>query len=144
MTEKITRRKALKIGTTAAVGAAIAPHVSHSAQPNFTKPDGPITPAPAQPARSATPESEICFMSARQMADFIRQRKLSAREVMQAHLRQIQRVNPKVNAIVTQVPEDQLMAQAAAADESLAKGNWQGPLHGLPLGVKDLHETQGI
>src|SRR5216684_1902219 len=144
MTEKITRRKALKIGTTAAVGAAIAPHVSHSAQPNFTKPDGPITPAPEQPARSATPESEICFMSARQMADLIRQKKLSAREVMQAHLKQIERVNPKVNAIVTLVPEEQLMAQALAADEATAKGNIIGPLHGLPVGVKDLHPTKGI
>jgi amidase len=63
---------------------------------------------------------------------------------MQAHLKQISRVNSKVNAIVTLVPEDQLMAQALAADESLAKGKWLGPLHGLPVGVKDLHETQGI
>src|SRR6266851_5717839 len=144
MTEKITRRTALKIGTTAAVGAAIAPHVSSSAQSNFTKPDGPIMPVPAQTAPSATPDSEICFMSARQMADLIRQKKLSAREVMQAHLKQIERVNPKVNAIVTLVPEEQLMAQALAADEATAKGNIKGPLHGLPVGVKDLHPTKGI
>src|SRR5467141_2084904 len=144
MTERITRRKALKIGTAAAVGAAIAPHASSSEQPNFTEPDGAIMPVPAQAAPSATPESEICFMSARQMADLTRLKKLSAREVMQAHLKQIDHVNEKVNAIVTLVPEDQLMAQAAAADEALAKGKWLGPLHGLPVGVKDLHETQGI
>src|SRR5258708_19897774 len=78
------------------------------------------------------------------MADFIRQKKLSAREVMQAHLKQIERVNSKVNAIVTLVPEEQLMAQALAADEAIAKGNWMGPLHGLPVGVKDLHITKGI
>ena len=83
MTGKFTRRKALKIGTAAAVGAAIAPHASSSAQPNFTEPDGAIMPVPAQAAPSATPESEICFMSARQMADLIRLKKLSAREVMQ-------------------------------------------------------------
>ncbi len=144
MTEKITRRKALKIGTAAAVGAAIAPHASSSAQPNFREPDGAIMRVPAQAAPSATPESEICFMSARQMADLIRLKKLSAREVMQAHLKQIQRVNAKVNAIVTLVPEDQLMAQALAADEATAKGNTKGPLHGLPVGVKDLHATNGI
>src|SRR5260370_18751593 len=144
MTEKITRRKALKIGTTAAVGAAIVPHVSSSAQPNFAEPDDPVMLIPSPAAPSATPESEICFMSARQMADLVRQKKLSTREVMQAHLKQIDRVNPKVNAIVTLVPEDQLMAQAAAADEALAKGKWLGPLHGLPVAVKDLHETQGI
>jgi amidase len=63
---------------------------------------------------------------------------------MQAYLKQIQRVNPKVNAMVTMVPEDQLMAQALAADEALANGKWLGPLHGLPFGVKDLNETAGI
>jgi amidase len=74
----------------------------------------------------------------------IRAKKLSAREVMQAHLKQIHRMNDQVNAVVTLVPEDQLMAQAASADEDLAKGKWRGPLHGLPVGVKDVHETHGI
>ena len=83
-------------------------------------------------------------MRAVDIMDAIRRKKLSAREVMQAHLKQIKRVNPKVNAIVTLVPEDQFMAQAAAADEALAHGKWLGPLHGLPVAVKDLHETNGI
>ncbi len=74
----------------------------------------------------------------------IREKKLSAREVMEVHLRQIARVNPKVNAIVTIVNEDQLMAQARAADEIMAKGKSLGPLHGLPVAVKDLTETKGI
>jgi amidase len=72
------------------------------------------------------------------------EKKMSSREVMQAHLKQIARVNSKVNAIVTLVPEEQLMAQALAADEAIAKGKWLGPLHGLPVGVKDLNETKGI
>jgi hypothetical protein len=63
---------------------------------------------------------------------------------MEAHLKQIHRVNPKVNAIVTLAPEDQLLAQATAADEALAKGQSLGPLHGLPVAVKDLHETAGM
>ncbi len=63
---------------------------------------------------------------------------------MEVHLRQIARVNPKVNAIVTIVNEDQLMAQARAADEIMAKGKSLGPLHGLPVAVKDLTETKGI
>jgi len=78
------------------------------------------------------------------MAALIRQRKLSALDVMQAHLRRIERINPKVNAIVTQVPEDQLLAQARAADEAVAKDAALGALHGLPFGVKDLSETKGI
>src|SRR5216683_2739034 len=145
MTEKITRREALKIGTTAAVSAAIAPRVPSSAHLDSRKPDDSLTTrAPADFAPSAMPDSDICFLAARQMADLIRLKKLSAREAMQAHLKQIARVNSKVNAIVTLVAEEQLMAQAAAADESLAKGKWLGPLHGMPVGVKDLHEAAGI
>ncbi len=87
---------------------------------------------------------EICSMRAVDIVDALRNKRLSAREVMQAHLKQIGRVNAKVNAIVTLAPEEQLMAQAAAADEALADGKWLGPLHGLPVAVKDLHETNGI
>ena len=90
-----------------------------------------------------TPD-EICFLRAIDMLDAIRKKKLSSREVVQAHLRQIRRLNSRVNAIVTLVPEDELMAQASAADEALAHGRWLGPLHGLPVAVKDLHETAGI
>jgi amidase len=83
-------------------------------------------------------------MRATDVAAMIREKKLSAREVMEAHLRQIERVNPKVNAIVTLVDEEQLIAQARAADEIIAKSKSLGPLHGLPVGVKDLTETKGI
>ncbi len=83
-------------------------------------------------------------MRAVDLVEMLRQKKISAREVMQAHLKQINRVNTKVNSIVTLVPEDTLMQQAAAADEALGAGRWLGPLHGLPVAVKDLHETNGI
>jgi amidase len=144
MTEKISRREALKLGTTAAVSAAITPHLPSSASSSLNEADLHLDRILGDLSMPQTSESDICFMPARQMADLIRQKKLSAREVMQEHLKQIHRVNSKVNAIVTLVPEDQLMAQAAAADEALAKGNWLGPLHGMPVGVKDLHETKGI
>src|SRR5205823_12577083 len=85
-----------------------------------------------------------CFLTAVDLVDAIRGKKLSAREVMQAHLKQIRRVNPQVNAFVTLVAEDELLAQAAAADEAQAKGRWLGALHGLPVAVKDLHETKGL
>jgi amidase len=83
-------------------------------------------------------------MRAVDLSNLLRAKKISAREVMQAHLKQIGRLNAKVNAIVTLVPEDTLMKQAAEADEAIAAGKWLGPLHGLPIAVKDLHETNGI
>ena len=87
--------------------------------------------------------SDICFLTATEMARLIRTRKLSAREVLSAHLKQIERVNPKLNAIVTLVA-DQAMASAKAADEAQAKGAAMGPLHGLPIAHKDLVNTKGI
>src|SRR5258705_9197628 len=77
------------------------------------------------------------------MAQLIRARKLSAREAMAAHLKQIERVNPKVNAIVTLVAEMATEA-AAKADEMQARGEKLGPLHGLPVAHKDLIDTRGI
>jgi amidase len=88
-------------------------------------------------------DSSICFTSAIEMAQLIRAKKLSAREALAAHLKQIERVNPKVNAIVTLVPE--MAADAAAkADEMQAHKETLGPLHGLPVAHKDLLETRGI
>jgi amidase len=87
--------------------------------------------------------SEICFLTATELAHSIRVRELSAREVMDTHLAQIDRVNPMVNAIVTLLPE-QAMEQARAADEALARGEEVGPLHGLPIAHKDLVPTRGI
>jgi amidase len=88
-------------------------------------------------------DSSICFMSAVEMAGLIRAKKLSAREALAAHLKQIERVNPEVNAIVTLVPE-MAYAEAAKADEMQAHGEPLGPLHGLPVAHKDLLDTRGI
>jgi hypothetical protein len=87
--------------------------------------------------------SDICQLSAVEMARLIRAKQLSAREVLTAHLAQIDRVNPKVNAIVSIVAE-RAMDRARAADEALARGEAAGPLHGLPIAHKDLQPTRGI
>lgn len=92
-------------------------------------------------AESASPP--VCFLSAVEMAKLIRTRKLSAREALAEHLKQIGRVNPKVNAMVTLVPE-MAAAAAAKADEKQAHNEVLGPLHGLPVAHKDLFETRGI
>ena len=155
--KRVSRRDLLQLGTTAAMSAALPAFMSpESSSPGSSSPRSSYESASSSmqnnrqeppsfaPTATASADSEICFMPATDMAALIRQKKLSAREVMQAHLRQIERVNPQVNAIVTLVPEDALMAQARSADESLANGKLLGPLHGLPVGVKDLVETKGI
>jgi amidase len=96
------------------------------------------TGTPAQP-----PRSELCELSAVELAARLGRREVSAREVMGAHLAQIERINPKLNAIVTLVAE-QAMANAAKADEAIMRRGSIGALHGLPVAHKDLVETAGI
>src|SRR5262245_31758607 len=74
----------------------------------------------------------------------IRDREVSATEVMTAFLSQIERVNPKVNAICTFIGEEAALNAAKEADQKLAGGEPVGPLHGLPHAVKDLALTAGI
>jgi len=100
--------------------------------------------ASSSAALAAEPTApSLCFTSAVDMAALIRAKKLSAREALAEHLKQIDRVNPKVNAIVTLVAE-KAIADAARADEMQARGETLGPLHGLPVAHKDLLDTQGI
>jgi len=87
--------------------------------------------------------NDLCFLTATEMARLVRAKKLSARELLDAHLQQIERVNPTVNAIVTCIPE-QAAARAKEADENAAHGRFLGPLHGLPIAHKDLLDTKGI
>jgi amidase len=86
---------------------------------------------------------EIVFRSACDLARALRAREVSAREVVAAHLAQIERVNPAVNAVVTVIAE-RAMAEAVAADSQLASGAEIGPLHGLPVLHKDTHATAGV
>lgn len=88
-------------------------------------------------------DSEICFVPANRLAGMIRNRHVSVREVMEAHLARIEEVNSKVNAIITLIPEIALK-QARLADEALARRTDPGPLFGLPIAHKDLTLTKGI
>lgn len=90
---------------------------------------------------------QLCAMTAVDQAAQIRSRAISCRELVEAHLRRIERLNPLVNAIVTLVPE-QALAAAEACDAALAAGAAPppevAPLYGLPVAHKDLNETRGI
>ena len=85
---------------------------------------------------------ELCFVPARKLASLIRSRKLSATEVMKAFIAQIERVNPKVNAIVTFLPE--LALSGAKKFDKNFKSNKSKPLAGLPIAYKDNVPTRGI
>src|SRR5690625_229429 len=86
---------------------------------------------------------EITYRPARELARMLRDREVSAREVVNSHLERIEAVGPAVNAVVTLCGE-RAMAEAHAADERLAAGASVPPLHGLPVAHKDTHETAGL
>jgi amidase len=83
-------------------------------------------------------------MSGRELAGVIQRRSISAREVMAAFLRQIARVNPKINAIVAKLDDGKCLALADEADRVLERGDEVGPLHGLPFAFKDLDAAVGF
>ncbi|WP_281391702.1 amidase [Saccharothrix tamanrassetensis] len=85
----------------------------------------------------------MCFLPAVELVAMMVGREVSAREVLDAHLEQISRVNPAVNAIVT-LAVDHAKRLAARADDAIVRGERLGPLHGLPVVHKDLTETKGI
>ena len=86
---------------------------------------------------------DLCWRPATEQAALVRRREISARELLEAHLDRIERVNPALNAIVT-LDADGARAAADAADAALAAGAEVGPLHGLPVAHKDTHQTAGM
>src|SRR5579862_5554948 len=81
--------------------------------------------------------------SARELAALIRGRAVSPVEVLDAHLTAIERINPKLNAIVTLAAEEARGA-ARAAESAVMDNEPLGPLHGIPVAIKDITATAGI
>ncbi|MCG6911483.1 MAG: amidase [Deltaproteobacteria bacterium] len=86
----------------------------------------------------------IYYMDATDLAAMIRQKELSAVEVLRVFLDRIEDVNPKINALCALRPPEELLEAARACDEKIRGGEPLGPLHGMPLAVKDLALTRGI
>lgn len=102
-----------------------------------------VATAAAAPLSAATQGGPLFFRSATEMAAMIRRKEVSATEVVQAHIDRIHKVNPMLNAVVMPCFE-RALEEAKAADAALAKGNPKGPLHGVPMTIKDSIETEGV
>src|SRR5690242_14116590 len=86
---------------------------------------------------------DVATLPAHKLADALRRRELSSRELLDHYLDRIERLNPGLNAVVTLDPVGARRA-ADAADAALARGDAVGPLHGLPMTIKDTYETAGL
>jgi Asp-tRNA(Asn)/Glu-tRNA(Gln) amidotransferase A subunit family amidase len=87
--------------------------------------------------------NELNFLSASKLADLVRAKEVSPVEVVEAHIRRIEEVNPKINAFVTTTFASARDA-ARAAEQMIGRGETLGPLHGVPISIKDSIETAGV
>ena len=87
---------------------------------------------------------DITALDATALSEAVHARRVSCREVMQAYLARIARLNPTYNAIVALRPDDELLAEADACDAELARGASRGWLHGVPQAIKDLANAAGL
>ena len=88
-------------------------------------------------------DSELYYLSAGQLSRLIRDRKVSPVEVVEAHLARIDALEPQLNSFITLVPE-RALAAARQAEQEIGSGRYRGPLHGVPLALKDLYYVKGI
>ena len=86
---------------------------------------------------------DLCGLTIARAARGLRASELSPLELTEAYLRRIERLNPRVNAYIT-ITAERALADARRATEEFAAGKIRGPLHGIPIGLKDLYETAGI
>ena len=95
------------------------------------------------PAFSASLPSSPTEWTLAQASEQIRTRKISPVDLTRACLDRIQRLNPQINAFIT-VMTEQALAQSRELEAELRSGKWRGPLHGIPIGLKDLIDTAGV
>src|SRR5579863_6496675 len=92
---------------------------------------------------NAIDTNDLCFLPATELAARIRRRDLSPVEVVKAYLRRIEDRNPSINAY-TLVLADQAMDAARDAEGAVMSGRPLGPLHGVPVAIKDLDDVAGV
>src|SRR5258706_6956266 len=85
----------------------------------------------------------LCFLSLSDLSTALRKREITSVEATRAVLGRIRELNPKLRAYLT-VMDDAALRQAEAADKEIAAGKYRGPLHGVPVAVKDLCWTKGV
>ena len=92
---------------------------------------------------AGNPRDDLTRLTIREAADLVHKKKVSPVELTSACLARIDRYNPTLNAFIT-VTADSAMEQARAAESEVMSGKWRGPLHGIPIALKDLFDTGGV
>jgi len=90
-----------------------------------------------------TESNDLCFLTIGEASGLIKDKKLSPVDLTKAYLDRIEAIDGKVKSYVTPLPESALQ-EARVAEADIQKGNYHGPLHGVPIGLKDLYDTKGV
>jgi aspartyl-tRNA(Asn)/glutamyl-tRNA(Gln) amidotransferase subunit A len=97
----------------------------------------------ASVSATATHTDDLAKLTLREAADLVRKKKVSPVELTKTCLARIDRANPALNCFIT-ITADSALQQARDAEAEIARGNWRGPLHGIPIALKDLFDTAGV
>src|SRR2546427_411824 len=87
--------------------------------------------------------TELCYLTIREAGQLLKRRELSPVELTRAFLDRIEALDGKLQAYITVLPQ-RAMASARAAEAEMLRGDYRGPLHGIPIALKDLYDTKGI
>jgi aspartyl-tRNA(Asn)/glutamyl-tRNA(Gln) amidotransferase subunit A len=98
---------------------------------------------PATPQGPMSNAQDLPYASLAEISERLRRREISPVEVTRACLARIEKLDPLVNAFIT-VLADEALASAGVAEAEINAGRWLGPLHGVPVGVKDLYDTADV
>ena len=96
-----------------------------------------------QTSSAKEPRTDLTTLSVGEAADLVRRKAISPVELTRACLQQIERLNPVLNAFIT-VTAEEALAEAREAEAEVRRGRWRGPLHGIPIGLKDNIDTAGV
>jgi aspartyl-tRNA(Asn)/glutamyl-tRNA(Gln) amidotransferase subunit A len=86
---------------------------------------------------------ELCYLSAGQLGRMIQKKEVSPVEVIEAHLARMEALEPRLNSFIARIP-GQAREEARKAEQEIQAGRYRGPLHGIPLGLKDLYYVKGL
>ena len=87
--------------------------------------------------------TELCYLTMREAGQLLKRRELSPVELTRAFLDRIETLDGKLQAYITVLPQ-RAMAAARTAEAEMLRGEYRGPLHGIPIALKDLYDTKGI
>ena len=98
---------------------------------------------PMEGQAASVAASDATWLSLSEASRLVKDKKISPVELTQGCLKRIERLNPRLNAFIT-VTAESALAQAREAETEIQSGHWRGPLHGIPIALKDLFDTAGV